>query len=143
MRQQDIVNHGGHGSSGDSTSGMQHGGHGSASGRRVPGFPADMMDMMGMLSEAELRKINRPETRGMRGNWFAGVEALHTIIRVLPPDLYDEVVSGKGDIAPGASVPGGGPGQMPGMRHNMPGMHQGHQHGDEAGSKKEGAKGNK
>ena len=58
----------------------------------------------------------------MRRNWFAGVEGLHTIVRVLPPDLYDKVVSGKGDVAPGASVPGGGPGEMPGMR-------DGHQHG--------------
>src|SRR5262249_38504261 len=49
----------------------QHGGHGGHGGKRVPGFPADMMDMMGMLPEADLRKINKPETRGMRRNWFA------------------------------------------------------------------------
>src|SRR5207302_10147985 len=123
-----------------SMGGMQHSGHGSMSamqhgssnGKRVPGFPADMMDMMGMLSETELKKINKPETRGMRRNWFAGVEALHTIVRVLPPDLYDKVVSGKGDIPPGASVPGGGAGEMPGMQG-------GHQHGD-MGGKKEGDK---
>ena len=47
------------------------------------------------------------------------------MVRVLPPDLYDKVVSGKGDIPPGASVPGGGPGEMHGM-------HGGHQHGDMA-----------
>jgi FtsP/CotA-like multicopper oxidase with cupredoxin domain len=94
-----------------------HAGHGGAgSGGRVPGFPADMMDMMGMLSEDEMKKVNKPETRGMRRNWFAGVEALHTIVRVLPPDLYDKVVSGKGEVEPGASVPGGGPGEMPGMK---------------------------
>jgi FtsP/CotA-like multicopper oxidase with cupredoxin domain len=98
------------------------GGHAGHGGQRVPGFPADMMDMMGMMSEAELKKINKPETRGMRRNWFAGVEALHSIVRVLPPELYDNVVSGQDDIAPGASVPGGGPGKMPGM-------HGGHQHG--------------
>jgi manganese oxidase len=79
--------------------------------------------MHGMYSEAELQKINKPETRGMRRNWFAGVEALHTVLRVLPPDLYDQVVSGKGEVPPGASVPGGGPGMTPGM-------HGGHQHGD-------------
>ena len=83
--------------------------------RAVPGFPADMMDMMGMFSEAEIKKLNKPETRGMRRGWFAGIEALHTIVRVLPSELYDKVVSGKGDIEPGASVPGGGPGVMPGM----------------------------
>ncbi len=107
--------HAGHGGSGGDMGGMQHGGHeghGGTTGGRVPGFPADMIDMMGMLPEADLKKINKPETRGMRRNWFAGVEALHTIVRVLPPDLYDKVVSGKGDVEPGASVPGGGPGEM-------------------------------
>jgi FtsP/CotA-like multicopper oxidase with cupredoxin domain len=116
--------HGGHG--GGAMEGMQHGGHGASHGGRVPGFPADMMDMMGMYSEADLKKINKPQTRGMRRGWFAGVEALHTVVRVLPPDLYEKVVSGKGDIAPGASVPGGGPGEMPGM-------HGGHQHGGQHG----------
>jgi FtsP/CotA-like multicopper oxidase with cupredoxin domain len=88
------------------------------SGERVPGYPADMMDMPMPYSAADLQKLNTPETRGMRRNWFHGIEALHTIVRVLPPDLYDQVVSGKGDIPPGASVPGGGAGEMPGMRHD-------------------------
>jgi FtsP/CotA-like multicopper oxidase with cupredoxin domain len=121
---------------GDSHAGHDMGGHG-AMGGRVPGFPADMMDMMGMFSEADLKKINKPETRGMRRNWFAGVEALHTIVRVLPTDLYDKVVSGKGDVPPGASVPGGGHGEMPGM----PGGHSEHQHGDRSESKKGGKPG--
>jgi FtsP/CotA-like multicopper oxidase with cupredoxin domain len=117
----DMNEHSGHD---NAMGGMQHGGHGSSPGGRVPGFPADMMDMMGMISEADLKKINKPETRGMRRNWFAGIEALHTIVRVLPPDLYEKVVSGKGDVPPGASVPGGSPGEMPGM-------HGGHSHGGE------------
>jgi hypothetical protein len=93
--------------------------HDTTRARRVPGYPADMMDMMGMYSESEIKRLNKPETRGMRRNWFAGIEALHTIVRVLPPELYDKVVSGKGDIEPGASVPGGTPGTMP----------RSHQHG--------------
>jgi hypothetical protein len=88
------------------------------------------MDMMGMMPEAEMRRLEKPETRGMRRNWFAGMEALHTIVRVLPQDLYDKVVSGKEDIPPGASVPGAGPGEMPGM-------HGDHQHGGKEGSKKD------
>jgi hypothetical protein len=96
-----------------------HQGHEMGKKRKVPGFPADMMDMMGMYSESEIKKLNKPETRGMRRNWFAGLEALHTVVRVLPPDLYDKVVSGAGDIEPGASVPGGTPGGMPGSHeHN-------------------------
>jgi hypothetical protein len=83
------------------------------------------MDMPMPYSEADLAKLNKPETRGMRRNWFHGIEALHTIVRVLPPDLYDKVVSGKGDVPPGASVPGGGAGEMPGMHHS----HGGHDHG--------------
>jgi manganese oxidase len=88
------------------------------SGKSVPGYPADMMDMHGMYSPAEIKKLNKPETRGMRRNWFEGVEALHTIVRVLPAELYDKVVSGKGEVVPGASVPGGGEGAMPGMHHH-------------------------
>jgi FtsP/CotA-like multicopper oxidase with cupredoxin domain len=99
--------------------GHDHGGHGGGmgekAGSRVPGYPQDMMGMHGMYTEAEIKKLNKPETRGMRRHWFAGLEALHTVLRVLPPELYDKVASGTGDVPPGASVPGGGPGMMPGM----------------------------
>ena len=44
-----------------------------------------------------------------------GVHGLFTVVRVLPDDLYDRVVSGKGEVAPGASVPGYKPGPMDGM----------------------------
>jgi manganese oxidase len=84
---------------------------------KVPGYPQDMMDMHGMHPEEHVKKLNGPLTRGMRRNWFAGVEALHTVVRVLPPDLYDKVVSGKGEVEPGASVPGGGAG---GHHHHGP-----------------------
>ncbi|MBY0228346.1 MAG: copper oxidase, partial [Gemmataceae bacterium] len=95
--------------------GSGHGGHGKGEdpGYKVPGYPQDMMDMMGMRPPEQLKKINKPETRGMRRDWHM-IEALHTVIRVLPPDLYDRVVSGKGEVKPGESVPGGGTG-MPGM----------------------------
>jgi hypothetical protein len=86
--------------------------HGMTNAHKVPGYPADMMDMMGVYSESEVKKLNKPETRGMRRNWFAGIEALHTVVRVLPPQLYDKVVSGEGNIEPGASVPGGTSGTM-------------------------------
>jgi hypothetical protein len=51
----------------------------------------------------------------MRPGWEMTVMGLHTVVRVLPPDLYDKVMSGKGDIMPGASVPGFKPGH--GMEH--------------------------
>ena len=39
-----------------------------------------------------------------------------TVVRVLPPELYDKVVSGKGEVPDGASVPGAAAG------------HEGHDH---------------
>jgi hypothetical protein len=59
----------------------------------------------------------------MRQNWFTGVEAMMTVLRVLPPDLYDAVMSGDEELPPGISVPGGGPGASP---HEH--MHHGAEH---------------
>lgn len=97
--------------------GPDHASHAAHESRRVPGFPQDMMDMHGMYSEADLKRINKTETRGMRANWYAGVEALMTVLRVLPRDLYDKVMSGEGEIPPGASVPGSGAGETHHQRH--------------------------
>ena len=83
-----------------------HAGHGNGSGRRVPGYPQGMMDMPMERSESQLRKLNKRETRGMRRDWFTGVEGLMTVVRVLPPELYDRVMSGEGEVPPGASTPG-------------------------------------
>jgi hypothetical protein len=88
----------------------------------VPGYPQDMMGMHGMLSPAEMRKVNVPLTRGMRRDWFMGTHAMMTIVRVLPDELYERVVAGEGDVPPGASVPGGGAGQpMQDVGHEMHG----------------------
>src|SRR5262249_52050443 len=92
-----------------------HADHGGAA-KQVPGSPQDMFAMV-EYSEAERKKLNKPETRGMRRDWYKGVEGLMTVIRVLPPDLYEKVVSGKGDVPPGASVPGSGPGKHKGHEH--------------------------
>lgn len=87
---------------------------------RVPGFPQDMMDMKAMqYSEEELEKIRRPETRGMRHNWFIGPNAMMTVVRVLPDELYEKVVSRREEIPPGASIPGSGRDEgLPGDRDN-------------------------
>jgi hypothetical protein len=53
------------------------GGHGmghSAGGRRVPGSPVGMLDMPVQWSEEQIRKLNQRETRGMRADWYTGVE---------------------------------------------------------------------
>ena len=62
-------------------------------------------------TEAELGQLNRPETRGMREEWYRDVAGLMTVVRILPADLYDKVVSGEGDVEPGASVPDAVPGK--------------------------------
>lgn len=90
-------------------------------GMSVPGFPQDMSGMSS-YTPAQLKKLTKPETRGMRNGWFADVEGLTTLVRVLPPDLYDKVVSGKGEVEPGASVPGAGPGKAGGGQEGHGGM---------------------
>ena len=97
-------------------------------GMSVPGFPQEMSAMVS-YSAAELKKLLKPETRGMRNGWATDVEGLTTLVRVLPPDLYDKVVSGKGEVLPGASVPGSGPGKA-GSGHDgmkMDGPAKGHE----------------
>jgi FtsP/CotA-like multicopper oxidase with cupredoxin domain len=86
---------------------------------KVPGFPQET-GMMTMMSPADMAKVTgNPRVRGMRPMWPMGVMGLMTVVRVLPPDLYDKVISGKGEIAPGASVPGSTPGHH-GMEHKKP-----------------------
>ena len=76
---------------------------------RRPGFPQDMMSMKAMkYSEEDLRKINKPETRGMRHDWFIATQAMMTVLRVLPDELYEKVVNGTGEVPDGASIPGSG-----------------------------------
>lgn len=88
---------------------------------QVPGFPQGE-GMMAPMSPAEMTKIMKnPRTRGMLPMWPMGVMGLMTVVRVLPPDLYDKVISGKGEVAPGASVPGAKPAHgMEHMEHMKP-----------------------
>ncbi len=97
-----------------------HAGHGGIrmeDARKVPGYPQGMMDMPVDMSEQKLRKLNKRETRGMRRDWYTGVEGLMTVVRVLPPALYDQVMSGQDEVPPGASTPGGGEGEATPHRH--------------------------
>jgi hypothetical protein len=87
----------------------------------VPGYPQDMMEMHGMLTPDQMKKVNTALTRGMRRNWPMGTQAMMTVLRVLPDDLYEKVISGQGEIEPGASVPGAGPGNANHSGHRMNG----------------------
>lgn len=121
--------------SGQMTSYQQHAGHGKAGAEMkmdpqmrmdakipadpygVPGYPQDS-GMHAMMSKEEIEKlVSNPLTRGMAPQWYMGVMGLMTVVRVLPSELYDQVVSGKGDVAAGASIPGG---------KFMPAEHMGH-----------------
>jgi hypothetical protein len=107
----------------------EHAGHGSAGPKmsmatsvptnpyKVPGYPQDS-GMHAMMSQEQIDKlVSNPLTRGMAPQWHMGVMGLMTVVRVLPPDLYDQVISGRGEIPAGASVPGG---------KFMPAGHMGH-----------------
>ncbi len=81
----------------------------------VPGYPQDMMGMPPAHDPADL---HRPETRGLRRNWFQGVHGMMTLVRVLPEELYQRVLDDDATIPPGASTPGAGPGEMPDHEHH-------------------------
>ncbi|HVS15346.1 MAG TPA: copper oxidase [Thermoanaerobaculia bacterium] len=65
-----------------------HQGHGmsaSPNARRVPGYPQDMYMVM---DEAFAEK---PETWGLRKGWTGGMMGMMTMIRVLPPAMFDRI----------------------------------------------------
>jgi FtsP/CotA-like multicopper oxidase with cupredoxin domain len=75
----------------------------------VPGYPQNMeggMKMEGMsmdVPEDDQRPLRKREARGMRRDW-SHVKGLTTIVRVLPPDLYDRVMTGDEPLPAGASI---------------------------------------
>ena len=78
---------------------------------RVPGFPQNMEAGMAMeMAEDDPRRLALREARGMRRDW-SHVKGLTTIVRVLPPDLYDKVMTGQEPLPPGSSVFGPPPGR--------------------------------
>jgi FtsP/CotA-like multicopper oxidase with cupredoxin domain len=70
----------------------------------VPGFPQNMEAGMGMeIPEDDIRPLAWREARGMRHHW-SHIKGLTTIVRVLPPDLYDKVMFGHEPLPPGSSI---------------------------------------
>lgn len=75
------------------------------------------MDMQGMgMIEG------RREAAGMRSGWSMGVEGLSTVVRVLPPALYDKLVNTNDPIPPNTSTPWGPGDAMPMNHMNHGGM---------------------
>jgi manganese oxidase len=55
-----------------------------AAKKRVPGYPQDMIMIMD-------KEVAKPETYGLPPGWTASMMGMMTLVRVLPPDVYDEV----------------------------------------------------
>jgi hypothetical protein len=51
---------------------------------KVPGYPQDMMMIMD-------KEVAKPESYGLPPGWTASMMGMMTLVRVLPPDMYDEV----------------------------------------------------
>jgi hypothetical protein len=66
-----------------------HAGHearpGGSAAKRVPGFPQDMF--MPMDDD-----VAKPETYGLAKGWSGATQGMMTLVRVLPPDKYDEIM---------------------------------------------------
>jgi FtsP/CotA-like multicopper oxidase with cupredoxin domain len=65
---------------------QDHSQHGAASAdaKETPGYPQDMWMPMDEL-------IDKPETYGLRREWTAAMMGMMTLVRVLPPDLFEEI----------------------------------------------------
>ncbi|HEV2799127.1 MAG TPA: copper oxidase [Pyrinomonadaceae bacterium] len=53
--------------------------------KRVPGYPQDMVMFMD-------KEVAKPETYGLPPGWTGSFMGMMTMVRVLPPDLYDEIM---------------------------------------------------
>ncbi len=69
------------------------------------------MDMGMSVPEDDVRHLAKRESRGMRRDW-SHIKGLTTIVRVLPPDLYDKVMLGDEPLPPGSSIFGPIPPRM-------------------------------
>jgi len=67
----------------------------------VPGCPQDMFMPMDMT-------VAKPEILGLRKGWSGGVQGMMTLVRVLPPQLYNKIMQLKTQHSHGMP-------EMPGM----------------------------
>ncbi|HXG90492.1 MAG TPA: copper oxidase [Vicinamibacterales bacterium] len=57
-----------------------------------PGYPQDMLMVMDDM-------VTKPETYGLRPGWSAHTMGMMTIVRVLPPELFDKIQAMKAEAA--------------------------------------------
>lgn len=83
----------------------RHAGHANmqdeAARKRVPGYPQDMIMIMD-------KEVAKPQTYGLPPGWTASMMGMMTLVRVLPPNMYDEVMRRmrEGIVEPPNAVPG-------------------------------------
>jgi FtsP/CotA-like multicopper oxidase with cupredoxin domain len=82
----------------------------SPNANKVPGFPQDAY-MEGPMMNMD-KMVEKPENYGLRPGWTEEMQGMMTLIRVLPPAQYDEMM---------ARIQRGTPQPMP----DMPGMNHG------------------
>jgi FtsP/CotA-like multicopper oxidase with cupredoxin domain len=57
----------------------------------VPGFPQDAFMEGPVMAMDEV--FEKPETHGLRAGWTGFMQGMMTLVRVLPPEQYDHIVS--------------------------------------------------
>jgi Cu/Ag efflux protein CusF len=55
--------------------------------KKVAGYPQDMWMVMDEMYK------NKPETFGLRPGWTGGMMGMMTMVRVLPPDKFDQIMA--------------------------------------------------
>lgn len=69
---------------GQNTNHSQHQQSGEKNSKEVPGFPQDMWMTMD-------KEVEKPETYGLAPGWTGSMMGMMTLVRVLPPDLYNKI----------------------------------------------------
>lgn len=68
--------------------------------KKVPGYPQDDMMLINMDKE-----VAKPEAHGLAPGWTSSMMGMMTLVRVLPPDKYEEVMAavreGRKEAPPG------------------------------------------
>ena len=77
----------------------------------VPGFPQDAF-MEGPMMAMDQR-VDKPENFGLRPGWSGFMAGMMTLVRVLPPDKYDQIMELRKKQEPNKPMKM----DMPGMEH--------------------------
>jgi hypothetical protein len=83
---------------------MRAGGH-AAHGMELPPVAANAESVLGFPQDAFMempmdQAVAKPETHGLAANWTAGMMGMMSLVRVLPPEKYDEIMAMRGQTMP-------------------------------------------